>query len=47
MLEETNELVIFGGWNGRERLNDIHILDIATSTWSKPVVGGLLPHPVR
>ena len=31
--------------NGRERLNDIHILDTATSTWSCPHVGGVLPHP--
>lgn len=31
MMEETGELFIFGGWNGTERLNDIHILDIATS----------------
>jgi BTB/POZ domain/Kelch motif/Galactose oxidase, central domain len=45
MLEETNELFIFGGWNGTERLNDIHILDTATSTWSRPKMGGVLPHP--
>mmetsp|Transcript_23008 Transcript_23008/g.33959 ORF Transcript_23008/g.33959 Transcript_23008/m.33959 type:complete len:604 (+) Transcript_23008:356-2167(+) len=44
-LEETDELFIFGGWNGRERLNDIHILDTETSTWSRPHVGGVLPHP--
>lgn len=45
LLEETQELFIFGGWNGRERLNDVHILDTQTSTWSCPNVGGLLPHP--
>jgi len=44
-LEETNELFIFGGWNGKERLNDIHILDIVTCTWSSPHIGGVLPHP--
>lgn len=44
-LEETQELFIFGGWNGRERLNDVHILDTTTSTWTCPTVGGVLPHP--
>lgn len=45
IMEETNELFIFGGWNGTERLNDIHILDIATSTWTFPKVGGVKPFP--
>lgn len=45
MLEETCELFIFGGWNGTERLNDIHILDTVTSTWTFPKIGGVLPHP--
>jgi len=44
-LVETSQLFIFGGWNGKERLNDIHILDINTSTWSCPNVHGSLPHP--
>ncbi|KAI2492754.1 Kelch motif [Fragilaria crotonensis] len=39
-LEETGELFVFGGWNGRERLNDIHILDTETSNWTRPDVGG-------
>lgn len=42
MLEETGELCLFGGWNGGERLNDIHILNIDTSTWTCPRVGGVL-----
>ena len=45
ILEETNELFIFGGWNGTERLNDIHILDTVTSTWTFPKIYGILPHP--
>jgi len=45
ILEETGELFIFGGWNGTERLNDIHILDTETSTWTCPRIGGVLPHP--
>lgn len=45
VINETGELFIFGGWNGKERLNDIHILDTKTSVWSRPIVGGVLPHP--
>ena len=45
VLEETNELFIFGGWNGRERLNDIHILNTETGVWTRPRIGGELPYP--
>jgi Kelch motif len=45
VLDETNELFVFGGWNGTQRLNDIHILDVATSVWTCPKIGGVLPHP--
>ena len=50
LLDDTHnggksELFIFGGWNGSERLNDIHVLDTATSTWSTPRVMGVKPHP--
>jgi leucine-zipper-like transcriptional regulator 1 len=45
MLDETRELFIFGGWNGTERLNDIHILDTVTNTWTFPKIHGVLPHP--
>jgi leucine-zipper-like transcriptional regulator 1 len=44
-LDETGELFIFGGWNGRERLNDIYVLDTETSAWTRPYIGGVLPHP--
>jgi hypothetical protein len=40
-----SQLFIFGGWNGSERLNDIHILDIDNSTWSTPRISGVKPHP--
>jgi len=45
ILEETGEIFIFGGWNGTNRLNDIHIFDTKTCNWSCPKVGGVLPHP--
>lgn len=41
----TTELYVFGGWNGSERLNDVHILDTETSTWSTPRISGSRPHP--
>ena len=41
----TTELFVFGGWNGSERLNDLHILDTETSTWSSPRISGSRPHP--
>ncbi len=44
-LNETQELIIFGGWNGTRRLNDLYVLDTNTSTWSTPLIGGLSPHP--
>ncbi|KAL7551545.1 hypothetical protein ACHAWF_014792, partial [Thalassiosira exigua] len=43
--DSASELFIFGGWNGSERLNDVHVLDTATSTWSTPKVMGVKPHP--
>jgi N-acetylneuraminic acid mutarotase len=45
LLEDTGEIFIFGGWNGKERLNDVHILDTKSSTWSRPHIAGVLPHP--
>jgi len=40
-----DELFIFGGWNGKERLNDLNILDCRTSAWTAPKIAGILPHP--
>ena len=40
-----NEFIGLCKRNGTERLNDIHILDTATSTWTCPHAGGVLPHP--
>lgn len=41
----TKELIIFGGWNGRERLNDMHLLNTETLVWSQPKTGGVSPQP--
>jgi len=39
------KLCIFGGWDGKKRLNDIFVLDTDTLVWSKPNVNGRLPAP--
>jgi N-acetylneuraminic acid mutarotase len=30
-----NRVIVFGGWNGRKALNDVHIFDFQTETWSQ------------
>eukprot|EP00743_Colponemidia_sp_Colp-15_P006964 GILK01007515.1.p1 GENE.GILK01007515.1~~GILK01007515.1.p1 ORF type:complete len:519 (+),score=68.21 GILK01007515.1:65-1558(+) len=34
----NNKLFIFGGWNGKKALNDLHNLEIETMVWSEPQV---------
>lgn len=37
-------LFVFGGWNGKRALNDLHVLETETMTWSEPEHSGrLLP----
>ena len=43
-MEETKEMFIFGGWDGRNRLNDFYILDTETDTWTRPSFKGEAPH---
>jgi hypothetical protein len=44
-VDVLTSVVLVNKRNGSERLNDIHILDTATSTWTCPHVAGVLPHP--
>lgn len=30
-------LYVFGGWNGKRALNDLHVLDVSTSVWTEVV----------
>ena len=39
------KLIIFGGWDGQNRLNDLHILDSLTLSWSSPLISGIPPTP--
>jgi hypothetical protein len=44
--------VLFGGFDGKSQLDDLHVLNLHRSTWSQPVLSGvpLLPrnnHTVR
>lgn len=34
---------MFGGWNGKKGLNDLHVLDVESMTWSVPTVTGTPP----
>jgi hypothetical protein len=36
-------MIIFGGFDGRVRLNDVHFLDLSTMSWSQPEVKGDVP----
>lgn len=37
------KLYVFGGWNGKKGLNDLHRLDVLTMEWDTPVVTGTPP----
>eukprot|EP00028_Trichosphaerium_sp_Am-I-7-wt_P008546 CAMPEP_0168513484 /NCGR_PEP_ID=MMETSP0405-20121227/3490_1 /TAXON_ID=498012 /ORGANISM="Trichosphaerium sp, Strain Am-I-7 wt" /LENGTH=332 /DNA_ID=CAMNT_0008532325 /DNA_START=24 /DNA_END=1025 /DNA_ORIENTATION=+ len=43
----TGKLYSFGGYEekGKRYFNDLHVMDLATSTWSKVNVAGVLPGP--
>ena len=41
----ADRLFIFGGWDGKRRLNDIHVLHAPTLTWSAPEIKGTPPSP--
>merc|ERR1719446_856374 len=30
-----NKLVVFGGWNGKKALNDLHVLNVHTGVWTE------------
>lgn len=38
-----NNLYIFGGWNGKQALNDLYILDIENLLWTQPEAEGNIP----
>lgn len=38
-----NKLYVFGGWNGKKGLNDLHVLDVDAMEWSCPAVSGTPP----
>ena len=33
-------MVLFGGWNGHDFYNDVHVLDLQIMAWSKPDTSG-------
>ena len=38
-----NSLYIFGGWNGKKALNDLHVLDTEEMQWVEPEATGRIP----
>lgn len=36
-------MFVFGGWNGKEYFNDLHILDLEIMAWSRPTTTGPAP----
>ncbi|KAF0686689.1 Aste57867_21531 [Aphanomyces stellatus] len=46
--DPTHRLVVFGGWDGRDTLDDLHQYDFTTNTWSPmPTSGRSPPHRYR
>lgn len=39
------KMVLFGGWNGKDFFNDVHVLDLQIMAWSKPDTSGPAPCP--
>jgi len=40
---EGNKIFVFGGWNGENFFNDVHVLHLETMSWTKPDIGGSAP----
>ena len=38
-------MLIFGGWNGSEYFNDVHVLDLQVMAWKGPETSGPAPSP--
>jgi hypothetical protein len=38
-----NKMYVFGGWNGKKALNDLHIFDIEKEVWSEQEINGYKP----
>eukprot|EP00002_Diphylleia_rotans_P014307 TRINITY_DN2788_c0_g2_i3.p1 TRINITY_DN2788_c0_g2~~TRINITY_DN2788_c0_g2_i3.p1 ORF type:complete len:560 (-),score=132.18 TRINITY_DN2788_c0_g2_i3:419-2098(-) len=39
----SNNMFVFGGWNGSAMLDDLHVFQIDTKTWSMPIFTGTPP----
>lgn len=40
-----DRMIVFGGTNGSEKVNDLHVLDLRTKEWSRPKCDGIPPAP--
>lgn len=39
----NNKMYVFGGWNGKKALSDLHIFDFNKLEWTEPEVSGSKP----
>ena len=44
-LIEENRMIVFGGWNGTEYLDDLYNFDIVSLEWKKLDIKGEIPSP--
>jgi host cell factor len=44
-LVEGTKMFVFGGWNGKEYFNDLHVLDLEVMAWFRPETSGPEPSP--
>lgn len=44
-LVNGTKMFVFGGWNGKDYYNDLHILDLEIMAWSSPETQGPAPSP--
>ncbi|QDZ24458.1 RING finger protein [Chloropicon primus] len=47
VIINSSEMLVFGGFNGSENVNDCHTLNLQTMRWSKVVFEGEVPGPRR
>jgi len=42
---QDDSMLVFGGFDGRRALNDVHILNLRSMAWSRPADTGAVPSP--
>lgn len=45
IVDNGKRVIVFGGFNSQDRLNDVHVLETTTMTWTQVVCKGTAPSP--